>query len=71
MPGMFRALLFLCGWGWLALGAWPCAAETTAGPFEDLPFAAALKQAQAENKIVFIDFFTTWCGPCKKLDATT
>ncbi|HEX4139287.1 MAG TPA: thioredoxin domain-containing protein [Candidatus Methylacidiphilales bacterium] len=36
-----------------------------------MPFAAALQKAQAEHKIVFIDFFTTWCGPCKMLDATT
>lgn len=25
----------------------------------------AKKQAQAENKIVFVDAYTTWCGPCK------
>lgn len=32
----------------------------------DLP--AALKQAASENKIVFIDAYTTWCGPCKMMD---
>lgn len=37
----------------------------------DLVFDAALKQAAAQKKIVFVDFFTTWCGPCKMLDRTT
>ena len=32
----------------------------------DLP--AALKKAKSENKVVFIDFYTTWCFPCKMMD---
>jgi thiol-disulfide isomerase/thioredoxin len=46
-------------------------AEKTAVPFRDLSFAAASKAAESEGKLVFIDFFTTWCGPCKQLDAQT
>jgi len=30
-----------------------------------------LKRAKAENKYIYIDFFTTWCGPCKEMDKTT
>lgn len=26
---------------------------------------ALLKKAKTENKIIFIDCYTTWCGPCK------
>ena len=40
-------------------------------PFQDLSFEAALKKAATEKKLVMVDFFTTWCGPCKQLDKTT
>lgn len=34
-------------------------------------WTAALKQAAAENKYIFVDAYATWCGPCKMLRATT
>jgi tetratricopeptide (TPR) repeat protein len=30
-----------------------------------------LKKAQSENKYVFIDFYTVWCSPCKRMDKET
>jgi len=27
-----------------------------------------LKEAKDQNKLVFLDAYTTWCGPCKKMD---
>jgi len=33
--------------------------------FEDSNFATILAKAKKEKKIVFVDAFTTWCGPCK------
>lgn len=34
---------------------------------EGKTYAEALAQAKQENKMLFIDCFTTWCGPCKML----
>ncbi|WP_345954552.1 thioredoxin domain-containing protein [Mucilaginibacter sp. PAMB04168] len=31
----------------------------------------ALKQASAQKKLIFVDAYATWCGPCKMLKATT
>jgi len=31
----------------------------------------ALKQASVQNKYIFVDAYTTWCGPCKMLKSTT
>ncbi|MCF2218294.1 thioredoxin family protein [Chryseobacterium sp. PS-8] len=33
--------------------------------FEESNFTAVLAKAKKENKLVFIDAYTTWCGPCK------
>lgn len=32
-------------------------------------FEAALAKAKAENKIIFLDAYASWCGPCKKMAA--
>lgn len=30
-----------------------------------------LEQARNENKLVFLDLYASWCGPCKKLKSKT
>ena len=37
--------------------------------FVDSPtLTEVLEKATAENKLVFVDFYTTWCLPCKMMD---
>lgn len=31
----------------------------------------AMEKANKENKIIFLDIYATWCGPCKRLKSTT
>jgi thioredoxin-related protein len=35
--------------------------------FEHIRFEEALVKAKKENKLVFMDCYTSWCGPCKQL----
>lgn len=36
--------------------------------FTKAPWSSILTKAKKEEKIIFIDAYTTWCGPCKKMD---
>jgi thioredoxin-related protein len=33
--------------------------------FETSDFKTILAKAKKENKLIFLDAYTTWCGPCK------
>lgn len=35
--------------------------------FEHSSWEDILKKAKEENKLIFIDAYTTWCGPCKMM----
>ena len=35
--------------------------------FEETNFSAILAKAKKENKLIFMDAYTTWCGPCKMM----
>lgn len=38
--------------------------------FEKASFAELLAKAKQENKLVFLDCFTVWCGPCRMMANT-
>ena len=35
--------------------------------FDSITYKEALVKAKKENKFIFIDCYTEWCGPCKTL----
>lgn len=37
--------------------------------FQNLSWSQLLAKAKTEKKLVFVDAFTTWCGPCKQMSA--
>ena len=39
--------------------------------FKKMNYEDALSKAKEAGKVVFIDFYTTWCAPCKMLDRST
>ena len=50
-----------------AAGAQMTLAQADGIAFRELSFPEALKRAEVEDKLLFVDCFTTWCGPCKRL----
>ena len=50
--------------------AWiPAISQKRSITFIEKPFSELLAQAKAENKLIFLDAYTTWCGPCKWMAA--
>lgn len=60
-----RKWLFLL---WLPLFSALLSAQEAGIDFHTGSFGDALAKAKDENKYLFVDCFTTWCGPCKELE---
>ncbi len=61
-------LLFLAVNTMQAAGEGPKNAPKEEGiQFTDVAWKEALKKAKAEKKLVFLDAYASWCGPCKML----
>ena len=75
MKPVFFALFFVCVVGLSSykpinrLITYNGERKTTAAgiSFIEGDWKKALAKAKAEKKLIFIDAYTTWCGPCKKL----
>ncbi|MCK0131398.1 thioredoxin domain-containing protein [Flavobacteriaceae bacterium F08102] len=64
MKNRYKTLILFCV---LAIGTSVLAQEYNINFHHDLKWKKALKMAKKQNKLIFVDAYTTWCGPCKTL----
>jgi len=57
----------------LAMSGKPRAQNETSGrgKVQWVALETAMERAKEQDKLLFLDFYTDWCGYCKKLDAQT
>ena len=60
---MKKVLLFIL-FGWLALEA---GAQEGTRFLDNEPWEKVVKKAEKTGKLIFVDCYTSWCGPCKQL----
>ena len=62
---LFASLLMVLGFNNAS------ASTTNSIKFMDVKVEEALAKASAEGKLVFMDFYASWCTPCKWMEKTT
>jgi thioredoxin-related protein len=66
MHSMIKYLGFILGMAIFSLTVQASEIDFLKGSFEE-----ATTQAKAEKKLIFIDAYAVWCGPCKMMDRNT
>ena len=51
---------------WISIGG-GVIAQNRSIRFEPKDWKKAVEKARKENKLIFLDCHTSWCGPCKNL----
>ena len=54
---------------WMIAVILPLSSFAQGVDFKELTMQEALALAGKEKKMIFIDFYTTWCGPCKMMSS--
>lgn len=49
----------------------PATSEETGIEFQSITVKEAMTKAKKTGKLIFIDCYTNWCGPCKRMAATS
>mgnify|MGYP004640607991 CR=1 FL=1 len=52
------------------MAVWSFSTAMAQTDFRALTFQEGLEVAKTEGKMLFVDFFTEWCGPCKLIART-
>lgn len=54
---------------WMIAVVLPLSSFAQGVDFKSLTMQEAQAVAEKEKKMIFIDFYTTWCGPCKMMSS--
>ncbi len=68
---LLTALILTSIFAFVALADEPTSKTTEKEKITWHKYDEGLKVAKKENKHVFVDFYTNWCGYCKKMDRET
>ena len=66
------AMLFVCSYSYDSSEKEIVVRSSSKGiQFANMSFEAAKAEAKSTGKLIFIDAYASWCGPCKMMDKNT